>query len=195
MNRRTFLQNASIASFGALILPQSLFAYNHQSKKVRVGLIGVGMRGQVHLNELLKREDVEVVALAEPDSRMIERCNKIFERNNKKPVQYFSKGEYDYRNLLKIKNLDAVVISTPWEWHEIQTLESMKAGKIVGLEVCGALNLEECWKYVDCYEETKVPIFMMENVCYRRDILSVFNMVRKGKFGTIVHGQGGTNMI
>ncbi|WP_322969666.1 Gfo/Idh/MocA family protein [Faecalibacter sp. LW9] len=191
MNRRTFLQNASIASFGALILPQSLFAYNHQSKKVRVGLIGVGMRGQVHLNELLKREDVEVVALAEPDSRMIERCNKIFERNNKKPVQYFSKGEYDYRNLLKIKNLDAVVISTPWEWHEIQTLESMKAGKIVGLEVCGALNLEECWKYVDCYEETKVPIFMMENVCYRRDILSVFNMVRKGKFGTIVHGQGG----
>ena len=191
MNRRSFLQNASIATFGSLILPQSLFAFDSNSKKVRVGLIAVGMRGQVHLDELLKRDDVEVVAIAEPDQRMIERSNKIFAKHNKKPVQYFSKGDYDYRNLLKLKNLDAVIISTPWEWHEIQAIEAMKAGKIVGLEVCGAISVDECWNYVKAYEETKVPIFMMENVCYRRDIMAVFNMARKGKFGEIVHGQGG----
>ena len=191
MNRRTFLQNASVATVGALVMPQSLFAYDKKATKVRVGLIGVGMRGQVHLNELLRRDDVEVVALADPEPRMLERCTKIFEKNNKKPVQYFSKGNNDYKNLLKLKNLDAVVISTPWEFHEVQTLDAMKAGKIVGLEVCGAITLDECWKYVDMYEKTKVPVFMMENVCYRRDVMAVFNMVRKGKFGTIVHGQGG----
>lgn len=191
MNRRSFLQNASIATFGALILPQSLFAFDASSKKVRVGLIAVGMRGLVHLDELLKREDVEVVAIAEPDQRMIERANKIFAKHNKKPVQYYSNGNYDYRNLLKLKNIDAVIISTPWEWHEKQAIEAMKAGKIVGLEVCGAMTVDECWNYVKTYEETKVPIFMMENVCYRRDIMAVFNMARKGKFGEIVHGQGG----
>lgn len=191
MNRKSFIQNAAVATFGALILPQSLFAFETNKTKIRVGLIAVGMRGQVHLNELLRRDDVEVVAIAEPDQRMIDRANKIFEKHNKKPVQYFSNGNYDYRNLLKMKNLDAVVISSPWEWHEPQTIESMKAGKIVGLEVCGAITVDECWNYVKTYEETKVPIFMMENVCYRRDIMAVFNMARKGMFGEIVHGQGG----
>jgi len=191
MNRRTFLQNTSIATFGTLIMPDSLFALDKSAKKIRVGLIAVGMRGQVHLNELLRRDDVEVVAIAEPDSRMIVRANKIFEKNNKKPVKYFSNGNEDYKNLLKLKNLDAVIISSPWEWHEVQTIDAMRAGKIVGLEVCGAMNLEECWNYVNVSEETGIPIFMMENVCYRRDVMAVFNMVRKGKFGQIVHGQGG----
>jgi len=191
MDRRNFLQNSVIASFGALILPQSLFAYQSNKKKIRVGLIAVGFRGQVHLDELLKRDDVEVVAIAEPDQRMIDRANKIFIKHNKQKAKYFDKGDYDYRNLLKLKDLDAVIISSPWEWHEKQAIEAMKAGKIVGLEVCGALNLDECWNYINTYEETKVPIFMMENVCYRRDIMAVFNMVRNGKFGNIVHGQGG----
>ena len=191
MNRRSFLQNASVATFGALILPQSLFASDTKKDKVRVGLIAVGMRGQVHLNELLRRDDVEVVAIAEPDQRMIDRANKIFEKNGKKPVQYFKNGNDDYKNLLKLKNIDAVIIASPWEFHEVQAIDAMKAGKIVGLEVCGALSVQECWNYVKAYEETKVPIFMMENVCYRRDIMAVFNMARKGKFGEIVHGQGG----
>ena len=191
MNRRTFLQNASVATFGTLILPQSLFAFDVKRDKVRVGLIAVGMRGQVHLNELLRRDDVEVVAIAEPDQRMINRANKIFEKHNKKPVPYFKNGNDDYKNLLKLKNIDAVIISSPWEFHEIQAIDAMKSGKIVGLEVCGAMSLQECWNYVKTYEETKVPIFMMENVCYRRDVMAVFNMVRKGMFGEIVHGQGG----
>lgn len=191
MNRRNFIGSSVVASFGALILPQSLFAADKKIDKVRVGLIAVGYRGQVHLDELLKRDDVEVVAIAEPDQRMIDRADKIYAKHKKTPPKYFKNGNYDYRNLLKLKNLDAVIISSPWEWHEKQTIESMKAGKIVGLEVCGAQNLQECWNYIQAYEETKVPVFMMENVCYRRDIMAVFNMARKGKFGEIVHGQGG----
>lgn len=189
MNRRSFIEKSSIASFGALLLSNPLFAQSFKSEKV--GLIAVGFRGQVHLDELLKRNDVEVVAIAEPDERMIKYADKIFDKHKKPKAKYFKNGDYDYRNLLKLKNLDAVIIASPWEWHEIQAIEAMKAGKIVGLEVCGAQNLQECWNYVKAYEETKVPIFMMENVCYRRDIMSVFNMVRKGKFGELVHGQGG----
>lgn len=191
MNRRNFIKTNSIAGLGALILPSSVFSGTLFKKKVNVGLIAIGYRGQVHLNELLRRDDVEVTAIADPDPRMLEMTLKIFEKYNKPRPKVFNNGDYDYKNLLKLKEVDAVIISTPWEWHATQTTESMRAGKIVGLEVCGAMHMEECWEYVKVSEETKIPIFMMENVCYRRDIMAVFNMVRQGRFGEIVHGQGG----
>ncbi|MFV0209941.1 Gfo/Idh/MocA family oxidoreductase [Empedobacter falsenii] len=190
MDRRNFIKSTAAASTVALVSPDSLFDFSSKIDKVRVGLVGCGMRGQVHLDELLKRNDVEVVAIAEPDQRMIDRCNKIFAKHNKKPVTYF-KGLDGYKKLYSDKKIHAVVISTPWEFHEEQTIAAMNAGKIVGLEVCGAMNLQECWNYVDTYEKTKVPVFMMENVCYRRDIMAVMNMARKGMFGQILHGQGG----
>lgn len=194
MDRRTFLKNSSLFGLGALILPGSLYSssmINSANSTIKIGLIATGMRGQVHLKELLRRNDVEVVAIADPEKRMVEMALKLFKEFNKPTPKIYGNGDYDYRRLLKEKDINAVIISTPWEWHSMQTVEAMRAGKIVGLEVCGAMNVKECWEYVNVYEETKVPIFMMENVCYRRDIMAVFNMVRQGKFGQIVHGQGG----
>ena len=190
MDRRNFIKSTAAASTVALVSPDSLFSFSTKIDKVKVGLVACGMRGQVHLDELLKRNDVEVVAIAEPDQRMIDRCNKIYEKHGKKPVKYYQ-GLDGYKQLYKERSIHAVVISSPWQFHEEQTIAAMKAGKIVGLEVCGAMNLQECWNYVDTYEKTKVPVFMMENVCYRRDVMAVMNMVRKGMFGEIVHGQGG----
>jgi predicted dehydrogenase len=67
----------------------------------------------------------------------------------------------------------------------------MEAGKIVAMEVCGADKLQDCWDFVNASEKNKVPLMMLENVCYRRDIMAVFNMVKKGMFGEILHLQGG----
>lgn len=139
----------------------------------------------------MRRDDVEVTAIAEPQKSMADMALKYFEKNDAKKPKVYGNGDHDYRNLLERDDVDAVVIASPWEWHFQQAIEAMKAGKITGLEVCGAMSVEECWRYVKVYEETKVPIFMMENCCYRRDIMAVMNMARKGKFGEIVHGQGG----
>lgn len=180
-----------MVGLSALILPNSMFSGMLFNSKVRIGIIGSGLRGQSHLSVLLKRNDVEVTAIADPQQSMIDRTLKIFEEHQKTKPAIFANGDYDYQNLLTQNNVDAVIIASPWEWHSEQAVAAMHAGKIVGLEVCGAMNMEECWNYVNVYEETKVPIFMMENVCYRRDIMAVFNMVRKNKFGEIVHCQGG----
>ncbi|MDC8104659.1 Gfo/Idh/MocA family protein [Chryseobacterium sp. PTM-20240506] len=193
-SRRDFIKTTALASFGALVLPHSLFAYSKgfvSDKKVRVGFIGVGLRGQEHVKLLAKRDDVEIVAFADPSPIMLSASQKILKSNGKPEAREFSNGEYDYRNLLKLGNIDAVVIATPWEWHLTQGVEAMKAKKIVGMEVSGAIKLDDCWEFVKTYEETKVPIFMMENVCYRRDIMAILNMVRKGMFGELVHGRGG----
>ena len=192
MNRRDFVKNSSLFGMGALILPDSLITMKHSTNnKIRLGFIAVGFRGQSHLNEMLKRDDVEIVAFADPDKRMMASAQKILEKKGMPAAVEYSNGDYDYRELLQRDDIDAVFVSSPWEWHLKHGTEAMRNGKIVGMEVCGAMTLNECWEYVKVYEETKVPIMILENVCYRRDVMAVLNMVRKGKFGKLVHGRGG----
>ena len=192
MKRRTFISRSTAFTAGALVLPNSLFSFGSNTKnKVRIGFIAVGYRGQTHVSEMLKRNDVEIVAIADPDERMIERTQQLIEKSTGNRVPAYAKGDYDYRNLLTRSDIDAVFVSSPWEWHLQHGTESMKAGKIVAMEVCGAMKLEDCFEYVKTYEETKVPIMMMENVCYRRDVMAILNMVKKGMFGELIHGQGG----
>jgi len=151
----------------------------------------VGLRGQSHLDEMLKRNDVEVVGMADPDKLMMASAQKLVAKYNKKaPVEY-TNGPHDYQNLLKRDDIDAVIVASPWEWHHPHGTDAMNAGKIVGMEVCGAIKLQDCWDFVDTHEKTNIPIMMMENVCYRRDIMAVLNMVQQGLFGDILHLQGG----
>lgn len=191
-NRRDFLKQTALAGAGMVLLPSALTgATNNDVVKVRIGMIAVGLRGQLHLSEMLKRNDVEVVAMADPDKQMMAMAQKLVKEFGKKaPVEY-SNGKYDYKNLLKRDDIDAVIVSSPWEWHLAHGVDAMNAGKIVGMEVCGAIKLQDCWDFVNTSEKTKVPIMPLENVCYRRDIMAVHNMVTKGMFGEILHLQGG----
>jgi predicted dehydrogenase len=67
----------------------------------------------------------------------------------------------------------------------------MKAGKYVGCEVITGMTLDECWQLVHTSEQTGMPLMMLENVCYRRDVMAIMNMVRQNIFGELVHLQGG----
>ena len=188
--RRTFLKTASAAGAGFSILPSSVFAEDKQ-KKLRLGFIGVGLRGQGHVELALMRQDTEVVAICDIQQRMIDMTLPMFAKNNKPKPQVINDGPYGYRKLLENKDIDAVVIATPWEWHTIMCLDSMKAKKYVGCEVITGMTVEECWQLVRTSEETGMPLMMLENVCYRRDVMAVMNMVRQGIFGELVHLQGG----
>ena len=63
----------------------------------------------------------------------------------------------------------------------------MKSGKYAGIEVSAANTLQECWDLVNTSEETGMPCMIMENVCYRRDVMAILNMVRQNLFGELVH--------
>ena len=192
INRRNFIKNSAVAGAGFALMPSAVNAFTSIKKtKVRVGLIAVGLRGQTHLEEMLKRSDVEIIAMADPDKNMMNAAQALVKKYGKKaPVEY-TNGDYDYQNLLKRDDIDAVFVASPWEWHVPQGTDAMKAGKIVGMEVCGAIKLQDCWDIVNTHEQTKVPIMPLENVCYRRDIMAVHNMVKKGLFGEVLHLQGG----
>lgn len=192
MDRKKFLKTAAGASLAGMFMPQLFFSNSNISlPKVRIGIIAAGLRGQSHINVLAKRDDIEIVAIADPDTKMVERAQKILNKHGLKNAIEYTNGNYDYKKLLERKDIDAVIISSPWEWHYQQGIEAMEAGKIVGMEVGGALNLDECWGYIKAYEKTKTPLMTLENVCYRRDVMAILNMQRQGMFGEIVHGQGG----
>ncbi|SVB92600.1 uncharacterized protein METZ01_LOCUS245454 [marine metagenome] len=87
--------------------------------------------------------------------------------------------------------MDGVYIATPWEWHHPMAIAAMKHGIHVGTEVPAALTVKDCWDLVHTSERTGKHCMIMENVCYRRDVMAVLNMVRQGLFDELLHCQGG----
>ncbi|MBS1544214.1 MAG: Gfo/Idh/MocA family oxidoreductase [Bacteroidetes bacterium] len=189
-SRRDFIKAAALAGAGfSLLKAEDLFANN--AVKLRLGFIGVGFRGQSHLELALRRDDVEVVALCDVQQRMMNMALGLVTKAGKTKPQVILEGPYGYKKLLDNKDIDAVIISTPWEWHTVMCLDAMNARKYVGCEVITGMTIDECWDLVHTSERTGMPLMMLENVCYRRDVMAVMNMVRQGVFGDLIHMQGG----
>lgn len=188
-SRRNFIKKVAIAGAGISMIPNIALgsALNSKKQKLKLAFIGVGLRGTNHLNNSLLRKDIEITAICDIDPNRIDiALKKIKEAGYKKP-KVFGKNDYDYRNLLDLKEVDAVIISTPWLWHTKMAVDAMKAGKYTGLEVSAANTLEECWDLVNTHEATGSHLMILENVNYRRDIMAVLNMVRQNVFGELVH--------
>ena len=192
MNRRDFVRQTGIATAGFAILPTSSVFNQLNQTKVRLGFIGVGLRGQSHLDLALRRKDTEIVAVCDIDERMLQMTADLIKKSGKPMPQVFKGDPHAYRKLLEIKGLDGVIISTPWEWHCPMIIDSLQSGiKYVGTEVVLGITLDDHWKVVREAERQKAQVMMLENVCYRRDVMAVLNMVRQGVFGEIIHLQGG----
>ncbi len=192
MNRKDFLKNSGLAAASLAIPRQSLFV-NAADTKVKIGIIGVGLRGQNHLDLLLRRNDVEVVAICDVDNRMLTSAKEVVNKSGKKMPEIFTGDVYAWKKMIDRKGgLDGVVIATPWEWHKPMIIGSLDAGiKYVGSEVILGITLQDHWDVVKAAEKYKANIMMLENVCYRRDVMAVLNMVRQGLFGELIHLQGG----
>jgi len=188
MNRRNFIANSVVAAAGLTMIPGAVFA---KTDKIRLAYIGVGLRGRSHVEEGLNREDVEVVAICDTQESSLAFCRAQFQKAGKKLPKEYTGSLDAYKKMLDRKDIDAVIIATPWEFHKEQSIYAMRAGKYVGCEVIAGITVEDHWDIAKVYEETKVPYMTLENVCYRRDVMAVLNMVRQNLFGEIVHLEGG----
>ena len=156
--------------------------------KIRIGMIGLGARGTGLLEMVyVQHPDVEFAAVCD---RYMDRCEKaaeIIEKSGRnRPVI-----TTDYKEVLAMPEVDAVILCTSWDHHVDLCIEAMEAGKPVGCEVGGAYSVRECWKLVEAHERTGVPVMMMENCVYGRDEMMVLNMAEQGVLGKIVHCEGG----
>jgi len=189
-SRRSFIKTISAAGFGFSVAPLNIIAKS-QSKRVRIGIIGVGARGTGHLRGFLSREDVEVPAICDINKKNAARAVGIAKEAGRKEPELYTRGDHDYKRLVARDDLDGVIIATPWLWHVPMAVDVMRSGKYAGVEVPAAVSIDGCWDLVNASEETGMPCMILENVCYRRDVMAILNMVRKGLFGELIHARCG----
>ena len=190
ISRREFIRTTAAAGGAAAVFPQTLFSSN-ENNKVKIGFIGTGLRGQWMLWLATKYPNVEIPAICDIDDGMINAALKILKDGGKPEPKVYKENDKDFRNMVKNEDLDGVYLATPWEWHHPMAIAAMKSGIHVGTEVPAALTVDECWDLVNTSERTGKFCMIMENVCYRRDIMAILNMVRKNMFGELLHCQGG----
>lgn len=179
------MKREEFIAFDTLFLPKG---WIDMKETLKIGVIGLGGRGyDLMASVMLPRPDIQVLAVCDLyEDRREKAAAKVKEERGIDPL-----CTANYREVLAMPELDAVIVSTSWADHLHIAIAAMKAGKYVATEVGGAYSLDECWELVRTHEETGVPCMMLENCCYGREELMVLNMVKKGLFGEVVHCQGG----
>ena len=154
-------------------------------------MIGVGMRGRVLLRELVRRDDVEVVGLCDIEAFTLNEALKQFTEAGRPAPRLYTGSNEAWREMLAAADLDGVVIATPWELHAPMAIGAMRARVAVACEVVAGITLDDHWQVLRTQQETGTPYMLLENVCFRRDVMAVLNMVRQGVFGEMIHLEGG----
>lgn len=138
MNRRQFIQKGTLATAG-LVTSFHIPAFETQSRKVRMGVIGTGWYGMVVTKAALQTGDAEIVAICDVDTEHLKNsANELNSLQGSRPKEFA-----DYREMLDMKGLDAVVIGTPPHWHALQFVAACKKGLHIYCEKPLSYDVEE----------------------------------------------------
>lgn len=158
-------------------------------ESVRVGFVGLGMRGPGAVERFTYIDGVEINGLCDKYEERAERCQVYLERAGMPKAKVYS-GDEGYKALCESEDIDLVYIATPWQLHVEVAVYAMNHGKHVAIEVPSANTVEECWQLVDAAERNKVHCTILENCCYDHFELTTLNMAQQGLFGEIIHAEG-----
>lgn len=203
-SRRGFLKIAG-AAVGASIVTDRAAAARDQAQtagaappfaaapiaEVRIGFVGVGGMGSNHVRNLLRIPGARIAAVCDIREEAVNRAKKMIADARQPEPRAYSRGERDFERMCETEELDLVYNATPWEWHVPISIAAMKNGKHAATEVPAAMTLDDCWALVEHAEKHRKHCVMMENCNYDRMEMMVYNMVRQGVFGEILHGEGG----
>ena len=209
-NRRKFLRNIALGSGAISVgLPslakvkntnESVTHYGQQQfnmcgyaapklDKVRIAIIGLGMRGPGAVQRMCYIEGVEIKALCDKYPDRVTKAQKILEKAGLPKAKEYS-GDEGWKAICESNDIDLVYITTPWRLHTPIAVYAMKHGKHAASEVPAAVTVDQCWELVETSEKTKQHCMMLENCCYDFFELLTLNMARHGLFGEIIHAEG-----
>lgn len=156
---------------------------------VRIGLVGLGRRGQAAVRRFAQIDGTRVTALCDADEQRMDECEQLLPQGNGKPHRYA--GEDGFQLLCKDGEVDLIYICTDWQTHVPIALCAMSHGRHVAIEVPAAITLEGIWQLIDAAEQHQVHCMMLENCVYDTFEMATLGMARQGLFGDIVHVEGG----
>ena len=157
---------------------------------VRVGFIGLGMRGPGAVERWTHIPGTQIVALCDLLPERVENAQKILEKAGLPKAASYAGDEKAWNKLCERDDIDVVYIATDWKHHADMGVYAMEHGKHVAIEVPAAMNIAECWQLVDTAEKTRRHCIMLENCCYDPFALTTLEMARQGVLGEIMHVEG-----
>src|SRR5262245_4432111 len=199
MERRDFIKLGTTAiAAGALAgrdvaaaVPQSAPFAAPPIDTVRIGYVGIGGQGSGHVSNLLKIPGCRITAVCDIRPERTDWATKQITAAGQPEPTAYTRGPHDFERLCETEQLDLVYNATPWEYHVPIMLAAMKNGKHTATEVPAAMTLDDCWAMVEAAEKYRKHCVLMENCNYDRMEMMVYNMVRQGLLGEILHAEGG----
>ena len=183
MNRRDFVKAGAA---GLALSALNGYAAEFADQKKRVGLIGTGWYGKCDLFRLIQVAPVEVVSLCDVDKKMLaEAADMVATRqaSKKKPRTYA-----DYREMLKEKDLDIVLVETPDHWHALPMIEALKAGADVWVQKPTSVDVVESQAMLAAARKYKRVVQVNTQRRSTPHLIEARNdVVKAGKLGKISH--------
>lgn len=177
MKRRLFLtKTASAAAFAGaynLLPAQSLGA----NERVNIAVIGLRNKGKHHVKIFLGLPNVNIVALCDADTKIL---------NESAQQVPDAKKFQDYRKLLEMKELDAVVISTPNHWHSAMAIAACQAGKHVYVEKPVSHCIWEGRKMCDAREKYQRVVQAGTQMLSCPAVIECGEDIRSGVYGKVL---------
>ena len=180
MNRRKFLK-ASAA--GIALSTMAPYAAEFADQKKRVGLIGSGWYGKCDLLRLIQVAPVDVVSLCDVDKKMVAEAAELVasrQASKKKPRTYG-----DYREMLKEKDLDVVLIAPPDHWHALAMIEAVKSGADVYVQKPISVDVTEGQAMLAAARKCKRVVQVGTQRRSTPHLMEARDIIKEGKLGKI----------
>jgi predicted dehydrogenase len=183
-DRREFLKRLAVVAGSSALLAELPWwsplraepVTEAASDRVRLGLVGVGTRGNLHISHLLRTPGVEIAALCDDyEPHLQAGLARV------KGAKSFS----DFRQMLDMPGLDGVLIATPLHQHARMCLDAFSAGKHVFCEKSMAYTIEECQAIADAYRGSKRVFQIGHQRMFSPTFLRALELVRNGAIGQI----------
>lgn len=157
---------------------------------VRVGFIGLGMRGPGAVERFTHIPGTKIVALCDLYEERVEKTQAILDRAGLPRAAAYSGSGEAWKELVQRDDIDLVYIATDWKRHADMMVYAMEQGKHVACEVPAAMTLDEIWTVVNTAEKTQKHAMQLENCVYDYFELTTLNMAQQGLFGEVLHAEG-----
>lgn len=161
LTRRNFIKNTAVAAVGMGLAPYAGMAstrafktIKQEPRRINLGVIGVGMGCRDLTGALTDNPWVHCVAMCDVDKERLNQQMEAYKKNFPNQTTQM-KGYTDFREVLKQKDIDGVIIATPDHWHTYIFAEALKAGKAVYVEKPVGNSIAECNAMMDFQKKYK----------------------------------------
>ena len=157
---------------------------------VRVGFVGLGMRGPGAVYRFTHIPGVKIVALCDVEADRVSSAQNILMEAGLPEAAAYSGSTEAYKEMCERDDIDLIYIATDWVHHAPIALYAMEHGKHAAIEVPAATTLDEIWELINTSERTRKHCIQLENCVYDFFELTTLNMAQHGVFGEVLHVEG-----